>query len=90
MVLKFVEAKVLVSGDEAEAIASLNDFFSRYSYNAILTTGNVLYWQFTCTSTSTRHCYVRSKLIIILMFLFVVLAKSLFKRTKYLMTNMLK
>ena len=90
MVLKFVEAKVLVSGDEAEAIATLNDFFSRYSYNTILTTGNVLHWQFTCTSTSTRHCYVRPKLIIILMFLFVVLAKSLFKRTKYLMTNMLK
>lgn len=29
MVLKFVESKVLVSGDEAEAIATLNDFFSR-------------------------------------------------------------
>ena len=44
MVLKFVEAKVLVSGDEAEAIATLNDFFSRYSYNTILTAGNILYW----------------------------------------------
>ena len=30
MVLKFVETKMLVSGDEAEAIATLNDFFSRY------------------------------------------------------------
>ena len=30
MVLKFVETKMLASGDEAEAIAILNDFFSRW------------------------------------------------------------
>ena len=30
MVLKFVETEMLGSGDEAEAIATLNNFFSRY------------------------------------------------------------
>lgn len=30
MVLKFVETDMLASTDEAEAIAILNDFFSRY------------------------------------------------------------
>ena len=36
MVLKFVETAMLSSSDEADAIAILNDFLSRYVWHTII------------------------------------------------------
>ncbi len=38
MVLKFVETAMLSSSDEADAIAILNDFLSRYVWHTIIWT----------------------------------------------------
>ena len=56
MVLKFVETKMLGSGDEAEAIATLNDFFSRYASILCMTTGNTILYHRTGFTQSLAVC----------------------------------